>query len=132
MLDRGQMRSRRGRYLVGGLLMAVIFLTSACSGSPSPDSPEPSPTPAQIEPLSAHHQETQYPPPNLRFERIGIEDGLSHSAVWKILQDSEGYMWFGTQDGLNKYDGYKFKIFKNDPTDRTSLSENFIFSICIC
>ncbi|MEJ2052949.1 MAG: two-component regulator propeller domain-containing protein [Calditrichaceae bacterium] len=38
-------------------------------------------------------------------------------------------MWFGTQDGLNRYDGYQFKVFKNDPSDKTSLTENFIFSI---
>ncbi len=63
------------------------------------------------------------------FNHLAVEDGLSHSAVTCILQDSRGFMWFGTQDGLNKYDGYNFKIFKNDPSDPLSLTDNFIFSI---
>ena len=63
------------------------------------------------------------------FNHLTVADGLSQSSVTCILQDRKGFMWFGTQDGLNKYDGYKFKIFKNDPSDPTSLTENFIFSI---
>src|SRR5690606_11278599 len=55
--------------------------------------------------------------------------GLSQSSVTCIFQDGKGFMWFGTQDGLNRYDGYKFKIFKNIPNDTTSLTDNFIFSI---
>jgi ligand-binding sensor domain-containing protein/serine phosphatase RsbU (regulator of sigma subunit) len=63
------------------------------------------------------------------FNHLTVEDGLSQSAVTCIFQDRKGFMWFGTQDGLNRYDGYKFKIFKNDPSDTNSLTENFIFSI---
>ncbi len=67
---------------------------------------------------------------HIAFNHLTVEDGLSQSAVTCIFQDQKGFMWFGTQDGLNRYDGYKFKIFKNDPADTTSLTENFIFSIC--
>jgi len=63
------------------------------------------------------------------FNHLTVNDGLSQSAVTCIFQDKKGFMWFGTQDGLNKYDGYNFKIFKNDPFDSTSLNENFVFSI---
>ena len=63
----------------------------------------------------------------IAFNHLTVEDGLSQSAVTWILQDSKGFMWFGTQSGLNAYDGYRFKIFKNDPLDSTSLSNNFIF-----
>jgi len=66
---------------------------------------------------------------HIAFSHLTVEDGLSQSSVTCILQDSKGFMWLGTQDGLNKYDGYTFKIFKNDPSDTTSLSNNFIFSI---
>ncbi|MEJ2049269.1 MAG: two-component regulator propeller domain-containing protein, partial [Calditrichota bacterium] len=66
---------------------------------------------------------------NIKFNHLTVEDGLSQSSVTCILQDGKGFMWFGTQDGLNRYDGYSFKIFKNDPSDSTSLSDNFIFSI---
>ena len=65
----------------------------------------------------------------ISFNHLTVEDGLSQSSVTCIFQDKKGFMWFGTQDGLNRFDGYNFKVFKNDPTDSTSLSENFIFSI---
>jgi ligand-binding sensor domain-containing protein/serine phosphatase RsbU (regulator of sigma subunit) len=63
------------------------------------------------------------------FNQLTIEDGLSQSSVTCILQDKNGFMWLGTQDGLNRYDGYNIKIFKNNPGDSTSLTDNFIFSI---
>ena len=66
---------------------------------------------------------------NLKFSHLTVEDGLSQSSVTCILQDQKGFLWFGTQDGLNRYDGYRFKIFKNDPSDSSSLTDNFIFSI---
>ncbi|HYG39570.1 MAG TPA: two-component regulator propeller domain-containing protein [Cytophagales bacterium] len=61
---------------------------------------------------------------NLKFKHIGTDQGLSHSNVIRILQDSEGFMWFATRDGLNKYDGYNFTIYKNNPNDPHSLSIN--------
>jgi len=66
---------------------------------------------------------------NSSFSRISINEGLSQSTVRAILQDSEGYMWFGTQDGLNKYDGYNFTVYKNDLEDLNSLSNNEVTSI---
>jgi ligand-binding sensor domain-containing protein/serine phosphatase RsbU (regulator of sigma subunit) len=63
------------------------------------------------------------------FNHLTIEDGLSQSSVTCIFQDKKGFMWFGTQDGLNRYDGYNIKIFKNNPGDSTTLTDNFIFSI---
>lgn len=65
----------------------------------------------------------------LTFKHLTVEDGLSQSAVTTIFQDRKGFMWFGTQDGLNRYDGYSFKIFKNDQSNPESLTDNFIFSI---
>jgi len=69
------------------------------------------------------------PQSHIIFNHLTIEDGLSQSSVTCILQDRSGFMWFGTQDGLNRYDGYNIMIFKNDPSDSTSLTDNFIFSI---
>jgi ligand-binding sensor domain-containing protein/serine phosphatase RsbU (regulator of sigma subunit) len=66
---------------------------------------------------------------NVSFNHLTIENGLSQSAVNCIFQDKQGFMWFGTQDGLNRYDGYNFKVFKNKSSDSASLSDNFIFSI---
>lgn len=73
--------------------------------------------------------QTITPQSNIRFNHLTVQDGLSQSAVTVIFQDKHGFMWFGTQDGLNRYDGYNFKIFKNIPSDSTSLTDNFIFSI---
>ena len=66
---------------------------------------------------------------SLRFEHIGIEEGLSGNNVTAILQDSKGYIWFGTVDGLNKYDGYTFTKYRFDPFDPNSISQNFIYTI---
>ena len=64
-----------------------------------------------------------------KFERISLEQGLSQLTVYCIFRDSRGFMWFGTQDGLNRYDGYEFTHFKNDPNNPHSISHNRIWSI---
>ena len=66
---------------------------------------------------------------NLRFENISTEQGLSQSTVTAILQDRQGFMWFGTEGGLNKFDGYQFYVYKHDENDPLSLSDNVITSI---
>ncbi len=63
---------------------------------------------------------------SLRFGRISVDKGLSQSTVYCTYQDSQGFIWVGTEDGLNKYDGYSFDIFKFDPTDTTTVSNNII------
>lgn len=68
--------------------------------------------------------------PAALFERLSVEDGLSHRWVWSVHQDSLGFMWFGTPDGLNRYDGYSFKTYENDPADPDSLSHNEVVAIC--
>jgi signal transduction histidine kinase/ligand-binding sensor domain-containing protein/DNA-binding response OmpR family regulator len=65
----------------------------------------------------------------IQFDHFNLDDGLSQYTVYCIIQDSKGFLWFGTADGLNRYDGYKFKIFRNDPVDSTSLSANRIYSL---
>lgn len=63
---------------------------------------------------------------NLLFEHISTNQGLSQSTVSAIIQDSKGFMWFGTGDGLNKYDGYKFTEYKQDFSNTNSISNNYI------
>jgi len=60
------------------------------------------------------------------FERITTKDGLSQSTVNYIIQDKKGFMWFATYGGLNRYDGYTFKVYSNIPGDKNSLSNNGI------
>lgn len=65
-----------------------------------------------------------------KFEHITIEQGLSQSTIGCIFQDSRGFMWFGTQGGLDKYDGYNFTIYKPIPNDPGSLSGHEVNAIC--
>jgi serine phosphatase RsbU (regulator of sigma subunit)/ligand-binding sensor domain-containing protein len=65
---------------------------------------------------------------DIKFEHISLEQGLSQSIINTIMKDSKGFMWFGTQSGLNKYDGYEFVIYKNNPFDSTAISNNLIQS----
>ncbi|MCP4403497.1 MAG: response regulator [bacterium] len=64
--------------------------------------------------------------PTIRFDRLSIEHDLSHNEVRAIVQDSRGFLWFGTKNGLNKYDGYHFTVYKHDPLNPSSLSDNEI------
>ena len=66
-----------------------------------------------------------------KFDHLTIDDGLSQSSVQAIVQDSLGFMWFGTEDGLNQYDGYNFKNFFHDPADSRTISSNIILSLII-
>lgn len=63
------------------------------------------------------------------FKNIGAEQGLSHNTVYAILQDSRGFMWFGTKDGLNRYDGHHFKVFRYDPKKPYSLGNHSVLSL---
>ncbi|MGJ7916266.1 two-component regulator propeller domain-containing protein [Massilia sp. LXY-6] len=65
-------------------------------------------------------------PRSLRFEHLSLEQGLSQETVKTILQDRAGFMWFGTQAGLNRYDGYRIRSFRSDPADPASLPDNFV------
>ena len=62
-------------------------------------------------------------------KRLSLTDGLSQSSIYSIIQDNQGFMWFTTEDGLNRYDGYEFTVYKNNSIDKNSLSENSIYSI---
>src|SRR5260221_1740980 len=75
-------------------------------------------------PLGSFAQPTQW-----KFQHIGTDAGLSQSNITCILQDSRGFMWFGTRDGLNKYDGYRFTVFQNVEGDQKTISCNYITEI---
>lgn len=66
---------------------------------------------------------------NLRFQKLTANDGLSQSSVLTIVQDSKGFIWFGTEDGLSRYDGHIFKNFKHSPEDIHSLRSNRITTL---
>ena len=97
----------------------------AASEAPTAEPTNPPPAPSRVPPAAL--------PPIcncvLRFGQISIEQGLSQSSVQVIFQDSRGFLWFGTQDGLNRYDGYEFKTYKSEPSNPNSISSGWITAI---
>lgn len=118
--------------IIAFLLLSV--LTISCgriipSDSPTPPSPASFPEP-QIgaSPNTSSLPNTSYSQ-NIRFEHISLEEGLSQSVVNVILQDRMGFLWIGTEDGLNRYDGYNFKVYKTNEDNSNTLSDHWITSI---
>ena len=62
----------------------------------------------------------------VRFQHLTLDDGLSQDIITTIAQDDQGFMWFGTEDGLNRYDGYSVKVYKHDPRDSATLVDKNI------
>jgi ligand-binding sensor domain-containing protein/signal transduction histidine kinase len=84
--------------------------------------------PAISHPATSQYPETRYgQTPSLRFDHLSLEQGLSQSTVNAIVQDALGFMWFGTQDGLNRFDGYNVVTYKHNPDDASSISDNGIW-----
>jgi len=65
-------------------------------------------------------------PPSLYFEKLNTQNGLSHNKVNCVIQDRRGFMWIGTDDGLNRFDGHNFTIYRNEPQNNSSVSGNII------
>lgn len=99
---------------------AAALASATPSGPQRPDRPGTSPKVAALFPQALQ---------NLKFGNLSLDQGLSQSVVLDILQDDLGFLWFATQDGLNRYDGYEFKVFKNDPRSANSISGNTINAI---
>lgn len=79
--------------------------------------------------LHIRGQQLNDSPSNLKFKHLSTKDGLSQSSVIAILQDRKGYLWFGTRDGLNKYDGSKFINYRHNSLDSTSISHSWVTTI---
>jgi len=69
------------------------------------------------------------PAQDYNFDYWGVEDGLSQSVINCIFQDSEGFIWIGTQTGLNQFNGYSFNVFLNNPNDTNTISGNWVYDI---
>jgi signal transduction histidine kinase/ligand-binding sensor domain-containing protein/CheY-like chemotaxis protein len=116
------------------LAMALGLAGCARAAGPglSPPLPVPPPAVGVAEPAQDWQEALPFQPPRaLDFDHLTLEDGLSQSVVNAIAQDPQGFLWLGTQDGLNRYDGYQFKIFKNRRDDPASLSGNLINALLV-
>ncbi|MDP1545058.1 MAG: two-component regulator propeller domain-containing protein [Anaerolineales bacterium] len=110
-------------------MLVLALLASSCGEAGSateanPNLPAAAPT-AQTNPSSPGSFSIPYGK-NIRFEQISLDDGLSQSVVNIILQDHKGFLWIGTDDGLNRYDGYNFTIYKPDSSTAFGLSDRSI------
>jgi ligand-binding sensor domain-containing protein/signal transduction histidine kinase len=94
---------------LGGVFLLGIVLYLAASGSVLADDP--------------------HRPQTLRFNRLGTDQGLSDATVEAVFQDHRGFIWVGTADGLNRYDGYGFKVYKPDEEDPGSISGAYIWDV---
>ncbi len=108
MLDRGRIGTRAGR--IGragwrGLLVACLLLAATVAGA---------------EPSRA-----------LRFAQLDIDDGLPQESVIAQAQDAQGFMWFGTQAGLARFDGYRFTVYRHDRDDACSITDNWVQSLLL-
>jgi ligand-binding sensor domain-containing protein/signal transduction histidine kinase len=124
---------RSSRFL-GALLTAVLLAavpgstaTAASPGSATRITSETASTSRPQQSSDGHLEGSQQD--GIEFEHLSIEQGLSQSSVLCMLQDSRGFMWFGTADGLNRYDGYEFTVYKHDPDDPHTLSQGAVYSI---
>lgn len=121
------------KKLFSWMIFLVVFITS-CGTVNSASEPDtiPSASPSELMPALAprlpFQPNTSYSN-NIRFEQFSLEEGLSQSVVNAILQDRRGFLWIGTEDGLNRYDGYNFKVYKPDTNNPFSLNDRSITSL---
>ncbi len=129
------MEPGRRLALISTISVTVLVLTVACGGLACLAAPEPVTSPGlELGPERVGDLAALSPTPtvgngDLRFEHISVEHGLAQSTVNCILQDRTGFMWFGTDDGLNRFDGYSFVVYRHDPQDPQSPSHNLITSL---
>ncbi len=125
---------RRKWKLTNGLqMLAVVVIGLAglngCgkqAAGPTPDPGAATATPAAASSPVGTSAAFREPATNIRFIHVNAEDGLSQSVVNCIVQDRRGFMWFGTEDGLNRYDGYEFIVYRPEPDNPASISDRWI------
>jgi serine phosphatase RsbU (regulator of sigma subunit)/ligand-binding sensor domain-containing protein len=105
--------------------VVLIVLVAACGGQPAIAQ---SAAPGR-QPIIRHAAGGDGLPRDLKFTHLTTKNGLAQDNVVAILQDRQGFMWFGTGEGLNRYDGHSFVVYRNDPKDPGSLSHNFIRTV---
>src|SRR5436190_10506333 len=104
--------------LVCAFAAATVLAAAPVSVSPARAGPDPASTAA-----ARHGVE------RVRFWHYGVEDGLSQSTARVLVQDRQGFVWIGTQDGLNRFDGQEFRVYRNDSSDPLSLPDNYITAL---
>ena len=129
------------RRLIITLVAACLAVLATLPGLAcrSPELPQPTPVldefaaagggAAEMPLMSVYGPPAQDQASTIRFDRLSVRDGLSQNAVLAIAQDLRGFLWFATEDGLNKYNGYDFTVHKHDPGDDSTLSDSFVSTL---
>src|SRR5215813_5869353 len=133
-LVRTLVRGRSGRCveawdaILHSLSLCFLFLSVAFSSAHAVQRNNPASVPqAHMDPRPIHVSLIEGK--DIRFTHLSGTQGLSQTRVDEIIQDDQGFIWFGTQVGVNRYDGYKFKVFSHDPVRPSSLSGTFVYSL---
>ena len=129
-----QMLIRDKKYLnhtiVASIILVILLYIPACVSLGNKSHQDTEPTVPEISlPNEEFYLQTPLILDNIRFEHITVEDGISQNNTIAILQDSTGFMWFGSEDGLDKYDGQNFTNYRHNPDNINSLSDNWILSL---
>ena len=107
-------------FLPALIAILIVLAGSALAASPLPRTAHVLPDMKTLSLLPAN---------DVRFRRLSLSQGLSQTRVAQIMQDDEGFIWFGTQHGVNRFDGYSFRVFKHDIGRADSLSGVFIYAL---
>jgi len=111
------------------ILFIVTLLITACSPEVSVIESADTSIPVASASIEALPDVYLMPKGTLRFEHLGLEDGLSQSSATAIVQDKFGFLWIGTEDGLNRYDGYNFTTFRPAPDEPNGISDRWITAL---
>lgn len=126
------MRAFKRTFLIGlsAALSGLLLLAGCGRGLPADESDPSGMLPTQVPPETAPARIPRTVlDGTLRFSRLSLENGLSQSVVQAILQDGFGFLWVGTEDGLNRYDGYSFEIFRPEFDNPDSISDRWITTL---
>jgi signal transduction histidine kinase/ligand-binding sensor domain-containing protein len=122
-----RMQNRSALSIPLVVLLAVLFSAVAQAQANST-----SKSPSADAPVSIKHRTIRMPlmdGTDIRFTRLSSSEGLSQIRVADIVDDDQGFLWFGTQYGVNRYDGHKFRVFTPNPASVNSLSGGYIYSL---
>ncbi len=127
-LTNSENQTKITKWTCGILASGLLIVLAACTLSRDQTQPPVTPT-AVVTQVPDFESGSQSIPTSIRFSKIGADEGFPQSTTYAIVQDESGFMWFGTEDGLNRYDGLNFTIFQPQNDDPTSLSDRWITSL---